>query len=126
MKKIIFGLMILSICSINLLYAQRNVPITSLAGVFENNNGNKIELMPINHGQMYIVGMVITSSGNIGEIDFVVGYHDTNLFVYEDTDSNYVFSIKVIDENTIEVIEENVGSMHGMGVSFDGTWKKVR
>ncbi len=124
MKKAILGLMILAI-SISLLYAQSNVALERVAGIFQNSNGDKVELILTGRSMMYITGMVISGSENIGEIDFVIGYHDTNLLVYEDTDSDYVLSVRVVNADTIEIREKNAGSMHGMGVSFDGTWKKA-
>ncbi len=125
--KIVICLLALSLCSsIAILYSQNNVALENVAGIFENTFGDEVELILTGRSKMYISGMVISDSGNIGELDFVIGYHDTNLLVYEDFDSDYQLSVKIIDANTIEITEQNAMSMHGMGASFDGVWKKVK
>ncbi len=88
------------------MYAQNNVALSNVAGIFQNSNGDKVELILTGRSQMYISGMIVSGSGNIGELDFVIGYHDINLLVYKDFDSDYELNVKIINANTIEIDEK--------------------
>ncbi len=103
-----------------------DISLEKLAGTFENEYGTEVELILKGRAQMYINGMVVTSTGNIGKLDdFVIGYNNGEL-IYKNNESDYKLAVKILNKNTIEIEETNPQIMHGMGAGFDGIYKKLK
>ncbi len=151
MKKIICGLMILSLsiisasCGSNISQKVDEIidenkaiavdevnqaesifiPLGNVVGVFQNDYNDEVELVLKEPEQMYITGTIITENGGMGELsDFIVVYQDDNMLVYNDYDNDYQLTINLLDDDTISIIENNPANIHGNDITFDGVWRK--
>ncbi len=100
------------------------VPLESVVGIFQNANNDQVQLILQTPEQMYIDGTIV-ANGNSGELDnFLIIYQDDNTLVYDDSNTDYVLTVNLLDENNIEIIEENPDSIHDSGITFDGVWTR--
>lgn len=127
MKKIIIYLIFTFLLS---LYSQ-NINLKSLSGKYECVNGyieSEIEIKYIDDNKFYIEGFAISTIGghNYGFIEKSLVYYDRNKNKIIYLEDEYILEISIIDVNRLYIKDNAISkSYFGMGISFEGSYKRI-